>query len=201
MHEDDRYRADAGFPRRLEVGGDGGKVGCHLDGAVGADALGHLDCVLEQHRRLDDPPGEDVGPRLVADPQGIAEALCDEKEDPIALALEKGIGGDGGAHLHRGDIRGRDPFAGLQTHQAANAGDGRLAEFGTILGEKLGRGDPACRIARDDICERAASIYPEVPSARDRCLCHVIVPRAVDLLARRGSVGDMSPLGINAMRR
>ena len=42
MHEDDRHRADAGFPRRLEVGAHRGEVGRRLDGAVGAHALAPL---------------------------------------------------------------------------------------------------------------------------------------------------------------
>ena len=51
------------------------EIGRGLDRAVGAHALVDLDHPLEQHLRLDDVAGEDFRPRLVADPQRVAEAL------------------------------------------------------------------------------------------------------------------------------
>ena len=85
-----------------------GEVGRGLDRAVGADALGDLGDALVEHLRLDDLLGEDVGSRLVADPQRIAKALGDEEEGAVALALEERVGGDRRPHLDRGDPLGRD---------------------------------------------------------------------------------------------
>ena len=50
-----------------------------------------------------DVPREDLRPRLVADPQRIAEAARDRQRDPLALALEQRVGRDGRAHPHLGD--------------------------------------------------------------------------------------------------
>ncbi len=83
----------------------GGEIRLLLDRAVGAHALVDLDDALVEHVGLDDMAGEDLRPRLVADAQRVAEALGDDEERALALALEQRIGGDRGAHLHRADAR------------------------------------------------------------------------------------------------
>ena len=72
--------------------------------AVDADALVDFDDPLVEHRRKHDVPREDVRPRLVSDPQRVAEAARDRQRDPLALALEQRVGGDGRAHPHFGEL-------------------------------------------------------------------------------------------------
>ena len=110
MHEDDGDRGYAlatCFPKRGDQRGD---VERRLDRAVGAHPLRHLDHARIQHRRLLDPPGEDLGPRLVADLERVAKSLADDEQHRIALALEQRVGRDRGAHLDAGD-RGHGSLA------------------------------------------------------------------------------------------
>ncbi len=135
MHEDDRHRIDAVGLGLLDGGTAGGNVEQPFDAAVGTHALVDLDDPLIELFGKDDLLGEDVGPRLVGDPQRIAKALGDEQQHAVALALQKRIGGDGGAHLDVADQAGRDRRAGFQAEQVANALDGgvgdRLRDFPT----------------------------------------------------------------------
>ena len=108
-------------PAPCEVAAHGSEVGRRLDRAVGAHALVDLDDALVEQLRQDDLLGEDVGPRLVADPQRIAKAVGDEEERAVALALEQRVGGDRGAHLDGADRAGRDRRAGRQAEQVADA--------------------------------------------------------------------------------
>ena len=75
VHEHDRDGRDAVAPARLERGAHAGEIGRALHGAVGAHALVDLDHALVQHLRLDDVPGEDLRPRLVADPSASRKPL------------------------------------------------------------------------------------------------------------------------------
>ena len=72
VHEHDRDRLDAVGERRVSAA-RAGEIERVLNGAVGAHALVDLDHALVQHLRLDDVPGEDLWPRLVADLQRVAE--------------------------------------------------------------------------------------------------------------------------------
>ncbi len=182
VHEDDRHRTDAGLPRRLEVGAYGGEVGRRLDRPVGPDALVDFDRGLVEHRRLDDTAGEDVGARLVADLQRVTESPGDEQEDAVTLSLEERVGGDGGPHLDGRHLLRRDPLAGLQSHQRADAGDRGVPELGPILGEELGRGQTAVGIAGDDVGESTAAIDPEVPPAGSGCRHLVNIPEVMSFV-------------------
>ena len=166
MHEDDGDRADAGVPGRLELRAHGRKLGRRLDRAVGAHALGNFSDALVEHFRLDDLLGEDLGPRLVADLEGVAEAAGDEESRAVALALEQRVGGDRGAHLHRGDQAGRDRRPVCDPDQAADAGNCRIGIGLPVLGEELGDPDLTVRGARHHVGEGAAAVDPEVPLAR-----------------------------------
>ena len=88
------------------------------------DALRHLDCARVKHRRLLDVPRENLGPRLVADLERVAEILADDEQNPIALAFEQRIGGDRGAHLDAVDQLCRQRIA---PHYAKEIGDTAVA--------------------------------------------------------------------------
>ena len=77
VHEHDGDAANAVALRTQKLGTHRIEVNGALDCAVGADALVDLGDAFVEHVRLDDVPGEDFRPRLVADPQRIAEALGD----------------------------------------------------------------------------------------------------------------------------
>jgi len=166
MHEDDGDGVDAVGTGRARGGLDGGFVERLLDRTVGADAPADLGDALVELLRKHDLLGEDVGPRLVGDPQRVAKALRDEEQDAVALAFQQRVGGDGGAHLDVADGAGGDRLALLQAEQVADALDGGVAIGAGILREQLARVEPAGRVAADDVGEGAAAVDPEVPPAR-----------------------------------
>ena len=47
---------------------------------------------------------EDLGSRLVADVQQVAEAFRDDERHPLALALEQRVGGDRRSHANPLDL-------------------------------------------------------------------------------------------------
>ena len=137
MHEDDRDGCDA-------VGARGPKrryrrrvIERGLDRAVGAHTLGHFGDARIEHRRLLDAPREDLRPRLVTDLQCVAEALADDEDQRIALALEQRVGGDRGAHPHRRDGLRRKRLTAWAAEQVGDAGDGRVRIGLRILREQL----------------------------------------------------------------
>ena len=73
MHEHDGHGIDAVVPGSGERIPQHAAIERRLDGAVGMDALGHLDHPRVKHRRLLDVAREDLGPRLVADLERVAE--------------------------------------------------------------------------------------------------------------------------------
>ena len=103
VKKDDGHGADAGREGRYQGGTGGGAIQGHQDLSRGRDSLGHRGDPLVEQLRQDDPPGEELGAILMADAQGIPEPPGDEQEGPVAAALQEGVGGDRGAHLHRRD--------------------------------------------------------------------------------------------------
>ena len=73
------------------------------DSDAGADTFIGLKHTGVEHLRLDDLFGEDVRAFLIANFELILEALGDHEQRRIALALEKGIGGNRGAHFNLPD--------------------------------------------------------------------------------------------------
>ena len=88
VHQHDSDGADAVGKRALQFDAHGRQIELALHGAVGAHALVDLDDALVEHVGLDDVLGEDFRPRLVADAQRVAEALGDQEQRALALALE-----------------------------------------------------------------------------------------------------------------
>ena len=75
MHEHDRDRRDAVSARSSQRGHRRGMIERRLDRAIGMHPLRHLGNAGIEHRRFLDAAGEDLGPRLVADLQRIAESV------------------------------------------------------------------------------------------------------------------------------
>ncbi len=169
MHEDDGERTITVGLQTLEDAADLGFIGRRLNSAVGAHPLVDLlDARVEQLGEHDFL-GEDIGARLVADPERIAETARDDERRALALPLQKRVGGDGRPHLHRADPRARDRGAWSDAKQPADRLDRRVVVDAGILRQKLRRGQPAFGVARHDIGEGAAAIDPEIPPARALC--------------------------------
>ena len=141
-----------------------------LDRAVGAHALVDLGDALVEHFRLDDVAREDLWPRLVADPQRIAEAARDQQQRALALALEQRVGGDRGAHLHRADAAWRDRLAGREADEVADALDGGVAVGLGVFRQQLVGDERAVRPLADHVGEGAAAVDPEIPGLSATCL-------------------------------
>ncbi len=166
VHEHDGDAADAVALRAQKLGTHGIEVHSALYRAVGADALVHFGDAFVEHVRLDDVPGEDFRPCLVADTQRVAEAPGDQEECAIALALEQRVGRDGGTHLHRADARDRNGLRGRQPEQAPDALDrGIRIGPGIFRQQFLGR-EMTVRPPADHVGEGAAAVDPEIPASR-----------------------------------
>nr|CAD6595180.1 hypothetical protein RFYW14_00003 [Pseudorhizobium flavum] len=165
VHEDDRDGAESGIELRLQVPADDGFIGGCLDLAIGPHALVDFHHGAVEQFRLDDFLGEDVGPRLIANRQRIAEAARRHEQCSLALAFEESIGRNRGAHLDRTDRAGRDRLALLQLQEFPDPLDGSIPVGLRILREELVRDQRTIRPAPDDVGERAAAIDPEIPLA------------------------------------
>ena len=127
-------------------------------------------------------------PGLVADAKRVAEAPVDHEQGPIALAFEEGVGGDRGPHLDGVDVR--DGRTGSSSHKLADTLDGGIAVVLRIVGEELARDERAVGTSGDDVGERAASVYPELPAGRSAV--HRVLP-PVSRTRRRGLSTDRRP--------
>ena len=171
MHQHDGDSADAVGARALQFDAHGVEIDLALYGAVGAHPLVDLDDALVEHVRLDDVLGEDFRPRLVADAQRVAEALGDQKQRPLALALQERIGGDRRAHFDGGDLLARDRRAGLEPQQMADAMHRRVPIGFGIFRKQLVGDERAVRPPADHVGKGAAAIDPEFPTRS-----HTLVP-------------------------
>ena len=73
------------------------------DGALGVQPLCHFSHLRIKQVWAADMQIEQARAVLVADLQKIAKSFGDEEKNPLALALQQGIGGHCGTHLHRPD--------------------------------------------------------------------------------------------------
>src|SRR5690606_5725450 len=103
--------------------------------------------------------------RLIGNPERIAEPFGDEKEHPVALALQKRVGGDRGAHLHLADAIGGDRIAGGGAEEVADALDASVAIGFRVLRQELALMQLAVRMAAGDSGEGGAAVDPGIPSA------------------------------------
>ena len=140
MHQHDGERAIARVERRPEPGPRRRRVERAQHLAVGRHPLVDLDDVAVERLGQDDLAREDVGPRLVADAQRVAEAGGDRQRDRLALALEQGVGGDRRPHLDRADRA-----AARLGEDRADAGDRRIVIALGIVGEQFADDQPRRR--------------------------------------------------------
>ena len=101
VHQNDGQRAIALVVGALKAGACRLRIERPQHLALGGDPFVHLDDMAVERLGKHYVPREDVGPRLVADPQGVAEPGGDRQRHPLSLALEQGVGGDGRPHLDR----------------------------------------------------------------------------------------------------
>ena len=164
MHQHDRHRVDPGVHRLGQSRTDGLDIQRLFDAAIGAKALRHLDNAVIELLRQHDLLGEDIGSCLSGDPQRIAKAPGDHEQGAIAFALQKGVGGDRGAHLHRADAARRHLHAGFQPKQPPDPLDRRVFIGLRVLRQQLQRRQAAIRRPADDVGEGPAPIDPEIPA-------------------------------------
>jgi hypothetical protein len=174
VHQHDGDRVDAVRLRLFQLVAQWVGVERALHRAVGHEALVHLDHLFVELLGQDDLLGEDVRPRLVGDPERVAETLRDQQKRPVALPLQERVGRDRRAHLHRADAGGVD----LAAKRAADALDRGILVGAGVLGEKLQRVQRTVRRAAHDVGEGAAAIDPEVPAPGRRCVLHRRLPEA-----------------------
>ncbi len=132
---------------------------------VGGDAPGDLANPLVEHLGFDDVAVEQLRAGLVADAKRIREAVVDDENDAVALALEQRIGGDRGAHLDGADQLRRNALALGDAHLVPDPLHGRVLVGLGVLREQLVAADPAPGGARHHVGERAAAVNPEIPLA------------------------------------
>ena len=136
--------------------------GDHL--ASGTDPFVHLDHRLVEHLGQLDVELEQVGAGLVADHQRILEPLGGHQHGRLSPALQQGIGGHGGSHLHGFD-GGVD--AGL-FEQPPDPLDGGVGVVAGIVGQEFAYQHLSAGGAGHHIREGAASVYPELPTGGGR---------------------------------
>ncbi len=117
-----------------------------------------------QQFRQHDVAGEQFGPILVADAQGVAKALGDQQQGAVALAFQQGVGGDGGAHLHRRDVFGGNRPIRHHAQQLANPVQGGVGVMLGIVRQQLVCHQLPVGTAGDDVGKRAAPVDPELPA-------------------------------------
>ncbi len=191
VQEHDRDRGDAVGLRAFERGAGFGEIRLAFDRAVGAHALADLDDALVENLGLDDVSGKNLGPRLIADFQRVAEPPGGDEQRALALALEQRVGRNRGAHLDRADAALRDRRARLEPEQIANALDRGVAIGLRIFREQLVGAERAVRPQADHVGERAAAVDPELPglllgSGHPPSLGHLLrVPQSVPTAPNR----------------
>ena len=168
VHQHHGDGADAGGVR-LAQGGTGRRLVQRFQfRPVHADAAADLGHPLVQQRRQPHVEVEEARPGLVADAQHVAHAAADQQQHALAPAFQQGVGGDGGAHLHRLDGAGRQRRIQGEAEHLADAGHRGIVVPLGILRQQLDGGERAVRGAGDDVGEGAAAIHPELPARHRR---------------------------------
>ena len=107
---------------------------------------------------------KNAGAVLVGNAQRIPETPRCHQQCGLAFALQQGVGGHGGSHLHALHHIGRNWLTGLQTQQVANAGHGRVAVLLWTFAQQLVRDQRAVRALAHHIGESTAAVDPELPA-------------------------------------
>ena len=168
VHEHDGDRPDPVRVRLAQRRFGSGRVERDQHFAVRRHPAVHLRHALVEHLRKHDPQIEQVRPGLVADAERVAEAPVDHQQRAVALALEKRVGGDGGAHLDGVDAG--DGIAGGDAQKVADALDGGVAVVLRVVGEELAGHESAVGTAGYHVGEGPTTVDPELPASR--CAVH-----------------------------
>ena len=130
--------------------------------ACGVQALGHLGGHGVKGFGPHDVQGEEIGPCLVSEAQGVTEAPGGQEQGRRAAALQQRIGRHRRAHADGADLIGRKGGARFCVQHPAHGLHGGV-RIGVRRRQELERTDLAVVPAGDHICERAAPIDPEAP--------------------------------------
>lgn len=163
MHQHDGDGLEAARADLLQGFADFRFVQFLLDFAIGQNALVDLGDEAIEQLRFDDVLGENIGPRLVADLQGIAEAARGDQGSRLAFALQESVGRNRGSHAYLADGAGGYRLARIKAHQCPYAGNGRIPIGAGIFGQHFAGMQVAFGVASNDIGERTAAIDPEIP--------------------------------------
>jgi hypothetical protein len=188
MQQHDGDRADPARMGRGEGALSRGEIDRPQHLALGGHPLVDLGHRLIEQLRQDDTAVEEPRPVLVGDAQLVGEAGGDRQQGAVALALEQRVGRHRGAHLDRGDRRGRDRGVGRQPEQLADALQGGVAIASGILRQQLVGDDRPVGAPRHHVGEGAAAIDPEFPAIHAR------------LRSSHGESGRNSPAAANRFR-
>ena len=165
MHEHNGHAAQAAAIGGLQLRAQGWQLQGLQHLALSPHPLLRLDDFAVQQLRQDNVPVEQARSVLVGNAQGVAKPLGGDQQRGLALALEQGVGGHGGAHFDAGHLVGRDRLAGLQAQQVPNASNRGVAVLLGVLAQQLVREQLAIRALAHDVGERATSVNPESPLA------------------------------------
>ena len=157
VHQDDRQGIDAGSPNFLKRASRAVLVEQDQHRAVDGNALIDLDHPIVEHRREEDMAREDVRPRLIADPQRVAEPTGDRQGHPFAFALEQRVGRDRRSHAHFGNA------AAFLVEHAADRFERRVFVPARIFGQQLVDLEPTVGRAGDNVGEGAAAVDGKGP--------------------------------------
>ena len=133
--------------------------------AVDVEPPRHFEAQLARHQRGRgfEKKVVEIVARLLADLDGIAEALGGQQADLAAGALDDGVGHERRA-MHHGMQRGRRQARFLE--QAGDAGDDRLGRV-VGRGQALAGGDQVARgIVQDEVGEGAADVDTDAGRVR-----------------------------------
>jgi hypothetical protein len=166
VHEDHGTGADARVKGALQWRAQRTQVERGDQFALCADPFARLDHALVQQLGQHDVAIEKARPRLVGDAQRVAEAACSDEQRAVALALEKRIGRDRGAHLHALHLRRRDRRAGFDVQQTTDAFDRRVGIRFRVLAQQLERVQLPIGCTTDHVGEGTSSVDPELPAHR-----------------------------------
>ena len=165
VHQDDRHSPESVGARCQQVRPRLRLVQRAVEDPVRADAFVDLDDPVTELVVEHDVPGEQVRTALPADAQGIAEPSGDRQDDGLALALQQGVGGHGGAHADFGDEAGGEG-AGRDPENPPHALDRGIGVLLGIVRQQFARLKRPVRRAGDDVREGAAPVDPEAPARR-----------------------------------
>jgi hypothetical protein len=143
------------------------------------DALVHLDDGLVQHARPADVEVKDARPALVANLEAVPKAARDDERHGLALALEEGVGRDGGAHPDRlnggrveesGRVGRRRRGVARLGEDAPDALERRVGIVGRVLGQQLDDDGPARGQEADAVGKGAAAVDGDADARHWGCV-------------------------------